>query len=204
MNVQAPGPRLRLAQTDAPELRVNEDGIWREAVIDRGVSALDQIRSDDAVIIISDVSELRAAFHVAERVYSWRARFQSIVRFDEAVPVGFDPGRREVQGLGVRRATGGREQMRARQCSLSFRRSHGQMYLSASASFNAGSLGVEQDLDAVLAHDFRDPVGHILIFASEQLRTALDDRHAAAEAPKHLPEFEADIAPAQNQQMLRQ
>src|SRR5262249_55958190 len=84
-NVQAPGPRLRFTQTYAPELRVYEDGVRHEAIINRRVSAFDQIGSYDTVIVVRDVSELRAALHIAERVYSGRGGFQSIVRFDKAV-----------------------------------------------------------------------------------------------------------------------
>src|SRR5215475_5986742 len=94
--------------------------------------------------------------------------------------------------------------MRTCERSLAFRRSYGQMNLAPSTFFNARSLGVEQDLDAVFAQDPRDLIGHILIFASEQLRRALHNRDAAAETPKHLPEFETDVPPAQNQQMLGQ
>src|SRR5262245_26712802 len=94
--------------------------------------------------------------------------------------------------------------MRTCERSLAFRRSYGQMNLAASTFFNARSLGVEQDLDPAFAPDPSDLIGHILIFASEQLRRALDNRHAAAEAPKHLPEFESDVTSAQNQQAPRQ
>ena len=75
-----------------------------DAIIDRGVSAFDQIGSDDAVIVVRDVSELRAAFHVAERVNARRVCFQSLVHFDEAVLVGFDPAdeRFNVSVFGVR------------------------------------------------------------------------------------------------------
>src|SRR5262245_25446290 len=91
-NVQAPGPRLRFTQTYAPELRIYENSVRHETIINRRVPAFNQIGSDDAVIVVRDVSELRAALHVAEGVDSGRGGFQSIVHFDEAVPIGFDSG----------------------------------------------------------------------------------------------------------------
>src|SRR5262245_55521541 len=94
--------------------------------------------------------------------------------------------------------------MRASKGSGALRRLSGQTNLAASALFNTRGLGVEQDFDAVFAQNLRDLVGHVLIFASEQLRRALDNRHATAEAPEHLPKFETDVTSAQNQQMLGQ
>ncbi len=47
-----------------------------------------------------------------------------------------------------------------------------------------------------------DRCGHILVFAADQARAHLDDRHCAAEAPVHLREFEPDIAAADDQQVI--
>src|SRR5262245_6636753 len=94
--------------------------------------------------------------------------------------------------------------MRASQGPGPLRRSDGQANLAGSAFFNASGLSIEQDFDAVFAQNLRDLVGHVLIFASEQLRRSLDYCHATAEAPEHLPEFEADVTSAQNQQILGQ
>ena len=51
-----------------------------------------------------------------------------------------------------------------------------------------------------LAHRLRD----VLVFAADQPRRLLDDRHLGAEAAVHLRELEADVAAADDDQMPRQ
>src|SRR5205823_7908837 len=49
-----------------------------------------------------------------------------------------------------------------------------------------------------------DLLGDVRVLARRELRGALDDRHAASEAPKHLPELEPDISAPEYQEVLRQ
>ena len=62
---------------------------------------------------------------------------------------------------------------------------------------------VQQDFDSVLLKYLGDFFRDVGIFAIEQLATGLDDGHATAEAAKHLPKLQADIAASENEQMFR-
>src|SRR5580704_3394060 len=62
---------------------------------------------------------------------------------------------------------------------------------------------VEQDFDAVLLHDAKDFCSNVGILAAEQLRSLLQDGHAAAKAPEKLPKFEADITASDDEEMFR-
>ena len=68
----------------------------------------------------------------------------------------------------------------------------------------ADAFGVQPDMHALELDDVLDRGRHVLVLVVDEPRRHLDDRHLAAEAAVHLPEFEADIAPADNDEMVRQ
>ena len=68
--------------------------------------------------------------------------------------------------------------------------------------FGRCCLGVEQHFHTVLAQDLADLLGDVGILARHELRGALDDRHLASEALKHLPELEPDISAPEDQEVL--
>src|ERR1700757_3890639 len=68
----------------------------------------------------------------------------------------------------------------------------------------ADAFGIESDLDALALDDVFDRRRHVLVLMANQPRRHFDDRYLAAKAAVHLAEFEADIAAADNDEMLRQ
>src|SRR6059036_1241195 len=54
------------------------------------------------------------------------------------------------------------------------------------------------------SQNLADLLGDVGVLAWRELRGALDDRHAAAEAAEHLPELKPDVAASQDQEVLRQ
>src|SRR5438067_4569684 len=64
-------------------------------------------------------------------------------------------------------------------------------------AFGAGAHG-----DGLRLEDSADRLRDVLVLARHESRLHLDDRHLAAEAPVHLPEFKADIAAADDNEML--
>jgi hypothetical protein len=69
---------------------------------------------------------------------------------------------------------------------------------------HAADLGTDQHIDALVSENPDDLIGDVGILARGDLRSLLDDRDAAAEAPIGLRQLEADIAAAEHDQMRRQ
>src|SRR6185436_9159340 len=67
----------------------------------------------------------------------------------------------------------------------------------------ADALCTRADRDPLGLEDLADRLRHVLVLARDEARRHLDDRHARAEAPEHLGELEADVAPADHDQVLR-
>ena len=68
---------------------------------------------------------------------------------------------------------------------------------------HAHRFGFEQDLDAILLQHFANFGGNVRVLPRQELFALLHHRDGAAEAAKHLAEFQTDVAAPQNQQMFR-
>src|SRR5580698_7950924 len=66
------------------------------------------------------------------------------------------------------------------------------------------AFGVEADVDAFGFEDFLDGCGDVFIFVLDEARAFFNDGDLAAEAAEDLGEFQADIAAAYDDQVLRQ
>src|SRR6201993_5029777 len=58
------------------------------------------------------------------------------------------------------------------------------------------------ELDAFGFEGFLKRDGNVGVFSSQDLTAAMDNRHAASEAAKHLPEFKPNIAATENEQVF--
>ena len=113
------------------------------------------------------------------------------------------PGLVEAEIVGVRAPSHRHQQMRAHDLG----RPLGAIDADGDPLVVAGETdagGVEAKLDALLGQDLGDGGGDILVLARDQPRHHLDDGDFAPEAAKHLAELQADIAAADDDQMLRQ
>src|SRR5262245_53562326 len=77
-------------------------------------------------------------------------------------------------------------------------------YRRAATPRDAEHLGLQQDFDAFVRQQFPKRVRYVRIFPLAESRTVLDDRHAAAEAPHRLGEFQADVAAAEDDEVAGQ
>src|ERR1700758_2863314 len=68
----------------------------------------------------------------------------------------------------------------------------------------ADAFGIQSYLDALPLDDIFDRRRDVLVLVANEPRRHFDDRYLAAKAAVHLAQFEADIAAADNDQMLRQ
>src|SRR5262245_7589033 len=165
------------------------------------VAALQQVAPDDAEVVVGDVSELRAALHVSQRIDIGSARLQATVGFDEALVVQCYAGRSAVQRIGVGSAAGSEEQVRAPDHPLALRGRDSQTD-AWSVRGNTPGLGLEHYFDAVLYQNLPNSVGDVGILIRKKLRVALNYGDLAAEPAKHLSELETDVAATENDQML--
>src|ERR1700757_927673 len=58
------------------------------------------------------------------------------------------------------------------------------------------------ELDAFSFERFLKRDGNVSVFSSQDLTAAMNNRHAASEAAKHLPEFKPDIAATKDEQVF--
>jgi hypothetical protein len=187
-------------ETDAAKLRVDEDGVGHQAIGSGGAAAFEQVGAQDAEIVVGNVRESGAALDVAEGEDVLRGGFELFVDADEAVGIGRDCGGEEIQRVGVGNASSGHEEMGAFDFAgfSSGAEFHGDAIARAGDFFDGG---VEMKLEAVFPEDAGDGFGDVLVFSAEELRIALENGDATAEAAKELREFEADVASAENKEM---
>ena len=69
---------------------------------------------------------------------------------------------------------------------------------------NAIDTGIQQNVDAIVGQNLKNSGRDIRVLSRNQRRTALDDGHLAPETPIHLGELQADVAPPDDDQMIRQ
>src|SRR5207247_11184486 len=62
--------------------------------------------------------------------------------------------------------------------------------------------GCQREMNALLFEDLSQFPGNFRVLAWQNLVAMMDDCHAAAEAPEHLPELESDVPSANHQQVI--
>ena len=92
-----PVARASLGQTDAPQLRVGEDGIGHRTVIGREGPAFHEIGVNDLEVVEGDVRERGPALNISERPHARHAGLEAIVHADESPFVHLHARRRQSQ-----------------------------------------------------------------------------------------------------------
>jgi hypothetical protein len=70
--------------------------------------------------------------------------------------------------------------------------------------FHPSGLDIQVKLDSLALKDFLKFKSNFRILARNDLRLIVQDRDATPESAEHLPEFEANVPAAENNQMLGQ
>ena len=194
--------RLLLRQSNACELRVDEDRVGHHAVGDGRVTSLDQVRAQHAEIVVGDVREGGPALHISDGIHPASRRLQAIVHDDVARCIALDAGSLEVQGFGVPHASGGDQEVRAAQGLRAIVGLEDQLDVPAA---QGDSLWADADAEpnAVAPQNLAQLCAYVLILAGCQARSLLDDRDLRTEPPEHLPELQPDEPTAQHHQVGR-
>src|SRR6516165_7435937 len=163
---------------------------------------VEEIRSDDLEIVVRGVGEGALAVAVSERPNARRRGLQLVIDNDVTTLVAAHPGFLEIEIVGIRLTADCQQQMRA----SDFGGAVGAIDLGddiVAAFGEADAFGIQPDLDAFALDDVLDRRRHVLVLMANEPRRHFDDRYPAAKTAVHLAEFEADIAAADNDEMLR-
>ena len=76
---------------------IDENRVGHEAFVGSCIAAFEQIRSDDAKVVVGNMRELRPAFDIAQRVHSRDVRLEFVIDLDISLLVRFNSSRREIQ-----------------------------------------------------------------------------------------------------------
>ena len=195
------GASFAFGNSDASELGIGEKSVGEITVLDGLVFSLDEVGVDDLVVVIGNVGECRTALDIAERPNSRDVGFHSRIGFNIAAIVRGDSGFGQIQIGGVGLAAGSNQKMRAGDRLAALWRVECKRYFAATILDLLGLRG-QLKFNAFGFEDFLQLSHDVFVFAGQNTFAAVDDGYLAAEAAKHLSEFEADVAAAQDQQML--
>src|SRR5256885_16624006 len=137
--------------------------------------------------------ERRSALDVAECVDTIGRCFEAVVHLDEAAIIRFNPGRRKVQSVRVRRSPRGDQQMRTGQSG----RSAVLLDLQLNAPVNLSDMNrscLQQDLTTAFLQDLPKFCPDVGVLAGDQLASRLNNRYTTAEAPKQLSKLQTNVA----------
>src|SRR5438067_1310613 len=189
--------RLPLGEADAGDLRVGEDGVRDVPAAPPALPLPHEDVEEDAMVVPGGVRELRPSGHVADGVGSFVAGAIAIVDADCSLVVEIDPALVATEVVGVRAPADGDQQVRAARLPAALE-VYGDVALLA---LDARDLRAWLELDPFLAKRLLHLGGDVRVLATEQVLCAIDDGDAGAEAPEHLRELAADVAPAEDHEV---
>src|SRR5262249_21783845 len=131
-------------------------------------------------------------------------RLQALVDLDIAATVQLDAGFLEPDPGGIRRASRSDQDVAALDPLLTGGRADDKPDLLSGSAVDADGLGRHEELNTLLTQYPLQLSRDIGVLPAHELRSRLDDRHAAPKAAVSLGEFETDIATAEHDQVCRQ
>ena len=195
---RAPAPRLRLGQADAAELRVGEDRRRQHRVVGAPRAVAEHVLDRDARLVLRDRREHRARLRRRPRP---RSRRRSCAcgrrRRCRRVPTS-SPIRSSSQLLDVRHAPRGEQDVRHRRSC----RSPSVASMPSPVRGERVDAAVQDDLDSLVLERRLQLARRLRVRACRDLRAAVHDRHARAEAREDLRELEPDRPRADDEQRL--
>lgn len=193
--------RLGLVHADAAQGGIHEEAIDGDPIEHAAPLlfedvALEEIARDDLVVVVGGVGEGAAPVALAERPHPGHAGLEPIVHLDRAIAAEAQASRVRAEIVGVRRAPHRDEEVAAHH--LTARSAHRDPCF---AVLDAAHLRIEDEADALELEEQLHLGADIGVFSRDEARRALDHRHLCAEAPVHLRELEADVAPTEDDQV---
>jgi hypothetical protein len=200
----ASGPaRLVLAHSDLAERRVDEERVSRDPVAHPAAAAVEEVGRDDLEIIVSGVRECTPTIAIAHCVDAGDIGLQFVVHDYVAARVSLDSRVVKTQVIGVGASPDCHQHVAADHRRAVLFAIDGYCY-AVRVLGEADAIRTRTDGDPFAFKDCAHLFRNIRILTCNQPIHALDDRDLRAEAAVHLRKFEADIAPADHDEMLRQ
>src|SRR6266566_8906345 len=200
-------PRFLLSHSHATELGIGENRIGHEPVLSAQVLAFDQVPIDDLEVVVGDVSEGGAALHVAQGPDARDVRLQAAIDLDETTLLGLNSGLVQVQLVGVGLSSGSDKQVRAGDLGWTIapvdRETYSPVFTFRHWLLDTGCLRVQQETNAFGFQGLLQFGGDVCVLAGKNLTAVVDDCNLAAKAPEHLAKLQADVTPAQHEQVFR-
>ncbi len=158
---------------------------------------------DDHPLALALVREHRRAGDVTDRVDPLRRRLHPLVDLDEAAVGELHAGFLEANVLGVRRTSRGHEHAVDDADPASLHQPRATASRNPCRPSRPSELRAGDDVDPALLEAAGDLGGRILVLERQDPREHLEDRHLRAERVKHVGEFAADGAGADDRDGLR-
>ena len=187
---------------DAGEGWVAVHGVAGYAVGDSSGVVVEEVCGDDFEVVVGGVSEGAAAVAVAEGVDAGDVGAELIVNEDVAVFVCGDASTVEAEVLRVGGAPDGEEDVGAGDGRVVGFGAGGAGLDTQWMRGEVDAFGVEVDGDAFGFEDAEDAGGDVFVFVGGEARAFLDDGDLGAEAAVHLGELDADVAAADDEEVL--
>ena len=194
---------FRFGQADVSQLGIGEEDVRNDAAARRSAAAI-EIVEHDAEVILTNVREVRASGRLAGRPNVWGRRLQPVVDADVAARIDFDTCSVEIESVRVGRSASRHENVGSFQRSLICPRTDQHRNHFTRASSDLQHLGIQQDFDPLILHQFQKTGGNIGVFFLKQTRTVLNDRDAAPEASHRLGKLQADVTSPEDDEVFRQ
>jgi hypothetical protein len=163
---------------------------------------VEEVGDRDLVVVVGRVRKRPASVAVAERPDPVDVRAQLIVHRDEPAPVGLHADRVESEVVGVGNTADGEQQMRTDDLWRAIATLDGG-HDPVGVSGEPDALGVETHVDSFGLEHTLHGLGDVRVVAGDEPRALLDHRHLCTETTVDLGELEPDVAPPDDDQMVR-
>src|SRR5262249_30053111 len=193
-----------LAHSNSAKLRIGKHRVRHKPIVGRRVTSLKQIRTNDSEIVVRNVSELRSAIDITNRIYPCDIRFKPRVDLYMPALICLDSCCRKVQVFHVGLAANRSEKVRSGQRFLATTRFQSQLNFAAIVSPNLRWLGIKHQGDAVLSKNLFNLFSDVDVFTRQKVRPSLHDGDLASETAKHLAKLESYVSASDDQKVRRQ
>ena len=190
-----------LVHADPAERRVDEEGIAGYAVGDPARIVIEQVGGHDFIIIPGGMGERTLAVGIAHAPDAVRTGAALIVNRNVAACIRRDPRGFQPQVAGIGQAPHCEQQVAALGDRLAALAGHADDDTVA-LFFKFHALRAGAYRNALALEDRADLRCHVVVLARQQLVRLLHHRHLCAEAPVGLRELQADVAAADDEQVL--